>query len=1125
MSFIQGWEKTVCSLCATLFATSLFGTDYTVSSGGDTAVTSGGSGSGTSGDFRYVLNQILNNQAQELSPSTNTVTFSVPSVTLAAMPPGINLFNPDTITIGNSSGTPTTIDGASLYRPFFIAQGTVTLQNMVIQNGLAQGGNGGNGGAPSGNQGCGGGGMGAGGALHVDGLYSANPVNATLSNITFVNNGASAGRGGPAVSGSFSIGSSGGGGGLGGNGGDGGTVDYSSAGGGGVVGNGGDGGMGAFPGGGGGGGGFGGNGGVGNIGGAGGGSAIIGADGGDGYNGAGAGGDGGTVAGYVFGGGGGGGAPSGSGGGLNGSPPPGGSGGGGGYYATLPSTSFGGTGGGGGSAGGNLGSGGPGGGAGAGSGASGGYGGGGSGGYGGGTSLYGGGGGGNTAFGGAGSGGFGGGGGGGCDGFGGGSGGFGGGGGSGSGGAANGPGGTGGSDAAPTVGGDGAALGGAIFVTGGPVTFTGNCSSSGSTVSANGGLGAAVGPGLFIVSGATVNFAPGNGVTMTFSEVIADDSPGSIGTGTWEPGTGSGGSITMQGPGTVVISGNNTYMGTTYITGGNLDVQSLIPAGVSVNVGGTLSGTGTVFGGGTINGTVSPGAPIGTLTFNTTTANVTLGSSSVTNIWIDPASASLINITGTGQIMLAGTVNVTAEPGDYGLSGSYPIVNGVYSGNYNSLVTGGMRGYSFSLSYGFDVVNLLYQFSLIPTQGLHHNELKVANYLNEAFDKGYIPQEEIVLFTELDQTDLKKALDSVSPARNAFANYITQQMAFSLSDILTRHIDQFRKSKTNVVEKGRMGGLFASASNKLAFINFSEADQPEWNRRLKERKMQRECTPVEPTAQNSFWVSGFGEYAGQEASKQNPSFNFWSGAVLGGYDHHMENEGLIGTAVGYAHTHFSEDKRMGSGNIAYYFANIYGNAYAGNWYFTPSVWGIFNQTKNVREIKFPGFDEKAKAEITAWQLVPHLEVGYDIKYTWGNVIPFTSADWAISWQRGYHEHGASFFNARSKAVSNSMLRSETGVKLCQKWKKSWGVVSLHEKVAYIYETLFGTGKVTTAFAGIPTSFSVVALEKNLNLADFAIDLAVAIGHENPTTISLGYEAEVGRYYSSNQLVLTLNKDF
>jgi uncharacterized protein with beta-barrel porin domain len=216
---------------------------------------------------------------------------------------------------------------------------------------------------------------------------------------------------------------------------------------------------------------------------------------------------------------------------------------------------------------------------------------------------------------------------------------------------------------------------------------------------------------------------------------------------------------------------------------------------------------------------------------------------------------------------------------------------------------------------------------------------------------------------------------------------------------------------------------------------------------------------------------------------------------------------------------------MGHGNIEYYFANIYGNAYVGDLYFAPSVWGIFNHTKNVREIAFPGFDQKATATICAWQLVPHLEIGYDFKHAWWSVIPFTSADWAITWQRGYHEHGASFFNARSKAKNNSMLRSETGVKLCVKWETNWGAFFLREKIAYVYETLFGTGSVTTAFAGVPNSFTVTALEKNLNLADFAIDFAFAVGKENPTTVSLGYEAEVGAHYWSNQLVLMLNKDF
>src|SRR5689334_16372145 len=58
-----------------------------------------------------------------------------------------------------------TISGAGQHRIFFADSGHITIKNLTLADGLAQGGSGGNG--PSGNSG--GGGMGAGGALFVRG--------------------------------------------------------------------------------------------------------------------------------------------------------------------------------------------------------------------------------------------------------------------------------------------------------------------------------------------------------------------------------------------------------------------------------------------------------------------------------------------------------------------------------------------------------------------------------------------------------------------------------------------------------------------------------------------------------------------------------------------------------------------------------------------------------------------------------------------------------------------------------------------------------------------------------------------------------------------------------------------
>ena len=226
-----------CSLLAVLLNSPLvFATTYTVNVGTDVSVNTGGAGSGTSGDLRYVLNQIY----AGTNSSPYTVSFSVSKVTLAGILPVIA----SPVTFNGGAGV--TIDGASLYRGFFIngtSAMTVTLENMTFQNCVAQGASGGtgvNGG------GGGGGGMGAGGALFIA------RSNVILNNVILgpSGNGNSAvGGNGGSSTGTLSTGygGGGGGGGIGGKGGSGGTGGSSSGmggggGGGGFSGSGGSGG-------------------------------------------------------------------------------------------------------------------------------------------------------------------------------------------------------------------------------------------------------------------------------------------------------------------------------------------------------------------------------------------------------------------------------------------------------------------------------------------------------------------------------------------------------------------------------------------------------------------------------------------------------------------------------------------------------------------------------------------------------------------------------------------------------------------------------------------------------------------------------------------------------------------
>lgn len=126
--------------------------------------------------------------------------------------------------------------------------------------------------------------------------------------------------------------------------------------------------------------------------------------------------------------------------------------------------------------------------------------------------------------------------------------------------------------------------------------------------------------------------------TSTFSGVIS----------------GSQGTLSKNGSGTLVLSGANTYTGTTLVTNGTLLVNGILPSPTTLSVG-ILGGTGTIgsiTGSNDPNGILSPGTSPGTLNV---TGNLTLNANKFVHIEVngttpgtqyDPGMAAVRIITG-----------------------------------------------------------------------------------------------------------------------------------------------------------------------------------------------------------------------------------------------------------------------------------------------------------------------------------------------------------------------------------------------------------------------------------------------------------------------------------------------
>ena len=187
-------------------------------------------------------------------------------------------------------------------------------------------------------------------------------------------------------------------------------------------------------------------------------------------------------------------------------------------------------------------------------------------------------------------------------------------------------------------------------------TYTGPTTLSAGTLQVgNGGTSGSLGTGS-VTNNATLAFNRSDAVTV--ANTI----------------TGTGGLI-QAGSGNLVLTGANTYSGTTLVNAGTLSVNGSIAGTTTVNNGGTLGGTGTV---GSVHiasgGTLAPGNSIGTLTAN---GNLCFAPGSTYRVEANAAGAAdRVNAVGAGTITIdGGTVDVQAGGAGYQRNTRYTILN------------------------------------------------------------------------------------------------------------------------------------------------------------------------------------------------------------------------------------------------------------------------------------------------------------------------------------------------------------------------------------------------------------------------------------------------------------------
>jgi uncharacterized protein with beta-barrel porin domain len=525
-----------------------------------------------------------------------------------------------------------------------------------------------------------------------------------------------------------------------------------------------------------------------------------------------------------------------------------------------------------------------------------------------------------------------------------------------------------------------------------------------------------------LTSGSGVVWSGGIGVTgtLTLDQTAAAGATSSASYNNAISGTGV--VIVKSDSGNVVIlSGANTYTGATNVNSGTLEVDGSVATSIltTVNGGATLTGTGTV-GNAQINGggTFAPGAMGVAGSSMTVQGNLAFQSGAMYLVQIDPANASIANVTAGGAATLNGTVDASFANGHY-IAKQYDILHAnTIGGTFTALDTLNLpKGFTASLSYsGTDVfLDLAAILGVSNSTVLNQNQQNVANALNGFFNNGGTLTPGFLNVFGLTGASLQNALTQLSGEDATDSHKGAFQF---MSEYLNLMLDPF--------VAGRGG---SAAGGATPFAPEQQASFPP------DIALAYDAILKAPPKQSfeqrwTAWGAGFGGY-----NKTNGDPTVGSNTVTAhdsgfaaGMDYHFSPDTLAGFSLAGGGTNWGLAQGLGGGRSDAFSGGVYAKTRSGPWYLAGAL-AAADHWFNTNRIA--AFGDQLTAHFNGQSFGGRVEAGY--RYAVQPTIGI--APYAALQAQGFHtprysetDVTAGGFGLTYNAMSASDTRGEIGAR-------------------------------------------------------------------------------------------------
>ena len=658
-------------------------------------------------------------------------------------------------------------------------------------------------------------------------------------------------------------------------------------------------------------------------------------------------------------------------------------------------------------------------------------------------------------------------------------------------------------------------------------TYTGGTTLSGGTLHL--GSSSAMGSsGPITLTGGTLQYSSGNTTDYSsrFStdegqEYIIDTNGEDI---TFAGAlTSSGGSLTKLGAGTLTLSGNNTYTGTTTLSAGALNLTGQLFGDVVVN-GGTFMGTGTLANNGnlTLNSGASfaPGASIGTTTI---TGNYLQNSGSTLQAEVfmgtDYAlSSDVLNVTGTATLQSGSRINVTdLSPVDrFIITGdTFTIITAREGVTDNgAAVTDSSAVLSFAGSVsGNDYILTATRRPFAPDAKSRNSSALLGTIDSDMSSRSFTSDFTLInALSSVSAARLNNAAKQLSPVAHASSFLLSTDMNQHLSSSMGVYLRARRSNMPHLAMPDMLasGGelLFADASSNPALLGSVI-------RETQKRKQQ-----TERAHKTGYFISPVGTYYTQDATGDIEGFSAKSAGMHFGYDTSLNDHLILGIGGSYSYASIDYDHDLGNADIHSLRAGAYGTYFKDDWFIEGSATLGYHRNSTDRKVQFGGIDRTPTATYDSHELSAYLRTGLDLHYNRWTLTPSTSMHYTYYRSESFQERNAGSAGLRVDAHTQQSLLGKLGLHLHR--VSALGDVQVIPEVFVGYAHQFlDEGSLNARFVNGVTKFSTDIDSDRDNSVYYGAGLSVLLSEDVSAFVRYEGESYSGSKTNSVDLGLTM----